>query len=309
MKYLLKVLLGLAAALVLVSNSVNVYAAIAGRVQFVHGKVQLTTATGVTHAVKKGEAVNEGDTLLSSPTASAQIRMEDGGMVAMRPDTKLKIDRFTFNGQQDGTERSFFSLFKGGFRAITGAVGQKNKVNYHITTPATTIGIRGTDHETFVVTPDSSLATTTPIGTYNKVNLGETSMTTGKGTLFVLPNQMGFVGAADQMPQLQPINLNIFTVTVQPPAQGSGDKNVGKLEGGREMHETATRSKSEIRETSTIDQNEMRDTATVDKIEVHETATSEKAGVAGAATLTPSTEDAVNSMIPTTPDEVLEQEH
>jgi hypothetical protein len=287
MNYFYKVLFSMAALLLLLGNSSSVYAAIAGRVQYVHGKVQLTTSAGVTHAIKKGDTVNEGDTLISAPTASAQIRMEDGGIVAMRPDTKLKIDRFNFNGQQDGTEKSFFSLFKGGFRAITGLVGQRNKINYHITTAATTIGVRGTDHETFVVTPDSTLAATTPIGTYNKVNLGETSMTTEKGTLFVLPNQMGFVSAPDQIPQLQPINLNIFTVSAQPASQSGGDKHEGKPEGGREMRETAT----------------------VDKIEVHGSTAMEKAGIEGASTLTPSTEDAVKNTIPATPGDVLEQSH
>src|SRR5450756_313992 len=302
MKNLSKVLFSLVAMLVLLSNSGSVYAAIAGRVQFVHGTVQLTSATGVTHAIKKGEAVNEGDTLVSALGAYTQIRMEDGGMVAMRPDTKLKIDRFTFDGQQDGTERSFFSVFKGGFRAITGTIGKKNKVNYRITTPATTIGIRGTDHETFVVTPDSSLAATTPVGTYNKVNLGETSMTTEKGVVFVLPNQMGFVGAPDQMPQLQPVNLNIFTVAAQPAAQGSGDRHEGRLEGRPE-------GRPEGRETATMDKDGMRDTATVDKIEVHETMTREKGGVESTTRLTPSTQDNVKGTVPITTDEMLEQHH
>lgn len=317
MKNLSKVLFSLATMLVLLGNGGSVYAAIAGRVQFVHGTVQQTTATGVTHAIKKGEAVNEGDTLVSAVGAYAQIRMEDGGMVAMRPDTKLKIDRFTFDGQEDGTERSYFSVFKGGFRAITGKIGKKNKVNYRITTPATTIGIRGTDHETFVVTPDSSLAATTAIGTYNKVNLGETSMTTEKGSIFVLPNQMGFVGAPDQMPHLLPVNLNIFTVAAQPGPQSKGDKHEGilegKPEGGREvretMRETATMDKDGMRDTATVDKIEVHGTTTMDKNEVHGTATTEKAEMRGATTLTPSTQDAVKNTIPITTDEMLEQNH
>lgn len=286
MKDLSKVLLGLAAMLVLLGGSGSVYAAIAGQVQYVHGKVQLTTASGVTHAIKKGEAVNEGDTLLSSPSAFAQIRMEDGGMVAMRPDTRLKIDRFTFDGHQDGTERSFFSLFKGGFRAITGQIGKKNKANYRITTPATTIGIRGTDHETFVVTPGSSMAATTPVGTYNKVNLGETSMTTEKGTLFVMPNQMGFVGAADEMPHLQPINLKIFTAT--PGLEGRRDRGEGKSEGGREM-----------RESTKMDREGMREHTKMDEIGVHGTERMETGGVEGVETSPTSTDDAVKT-VPTT---------
>ncbi|MEO6974845.1 MAG: FecR family protein [Gallionella sp.] len=282
MKNLSKALLGLTAMLVLLGGSGSVYAAIAGQVQYVHGKVQLTTAAGVTHAIKKGEAVNEGDTLLSSPLAYAQIRMADGGMVAMRPDTRLKIDRFTFDGQQDGTERSFISLFKGGFRAITGQIGKKNKANYRITTPATTIGIRGTDHETIVVTPGSSMAATTAIGTYNKVNMGETSMTTEKGTLFVLPNQMGFVGAADEMPHLQPINLKIFTAT---PGIESGRDRDEKSEGGREM-----------RESTKMDREGMRDHATIGETGVHGTERMKAGEVEGVETSPATTDDAIKSL-------------
>lgn len=297
MKNLSRVVLGMAAMLVLLSSSGSVYAAIAGRVQFVHGKVQLTTAAGVTHAIKKGEAVNEGDTLLSWPSASAQIRMEDGGMVAMRPDTRLKIDRFSFDGEQDGTEKSFFSLFKGGFRAITGKIGKKNKANYRIITPATTIGIRGTDHETFVVTPDSPMAATTAVGTYNKVNLGETTMTTHKGMLSVLPNQMGFVGDADQMPRLQAINLNIFTVATQPGAQRGRDRQEGKPEDGRDRREAAT-----------MDKDGMRDNATVDKFGVHGAEKTERGEVVEGITASPSTEGGIKSTASPTP-EALEPHH
>ena len=224
MKNLSKALLYLTAMLVLASACGNVYAAVAGQVQFVYGAVQLTTEAGKSHPIQKGDAVNEGDTLTTAPAASAQIKMQDGGFIAVRPDTRLKFDSFKFNGKQDGSEQSFFSLFKGGFRAVTGLIGKINKPNYRITTPAATLGIRGTDHETFVVAPGSPMAAVASAGTYNKVNLGETSMTTGKGTISILPNQMGFAGAADQMPQLQPLNLDIFTVAAAPAAQARGDK-------------------------------------------------------------------------------------
>lgn len=185
---------------------------VAGYVQFVNGDVQITNPAGQTRPAQKGDAINEGDTLTSAQKASAQIRMQDGGIVAVRPETKLKFDQFVFAGKEDGSEKSFFSLFKGGFRAVTGLIGRINKQNYRITTPAATIGIRGTDHETFVITPDSPLAQVAPTGAYNKVNIGETYVATEKGTIFVQPNQMGFAGGMDQMPQLQPINTKVFTV-------------------------------------------------------------------------------------------------
>lgn len=200
------------------------HAGIAGHVQFSNGNVQITNSAGQSRALQKGDAVHESDTVTTAKGASAQIKMRDGGYVVIRPDSQLKFDSFIFSGEEDGSEKSFFSLLRGGIRAITGLIGQKNKKNYRIVTPESTIGIRGTDHETFVVTADNPLAAAAPIGTYNKVNRGETTMTTAKGTISVLPNQMGFAGAANQMPQLQPLNLNIFTVAPPPTPQAKVDK-------------------------------------------------------------------------------------
>lgn len=210
----------LAAVLLMVGlmSAGDVWSAQAGRVQFVHGDVQVTSAAGQVHAMRKGEAVNEGDTVVSAQDASAQIKMRDGGFVAIRPDTRLKFDSFKFSAKQDEPESAFFSLFKGGFRAITGLIGRIRHQDYHITTPVATIGIRGTDHETVMVLPNNPLVATGQAqpGVYNKVNVGETSITTDKGTVNVLPNQMGFAGGLNQTPQIQPLNTSLFTVAPAP---------------------------------------------------------------------------------------------
>jgi FecR protein len=212
----------LLACLMLVSQGAR--AGIAGHVMFVNGNVQITNSVAQTRILQKGDVVNESDTVITANDSSAQIKMRDGGYIVIRPDSQLKFDSFIFSGEEDGSERSFFSLLKGGIRAITGLIGQRNKKSYRITTPDSTIGIRGTDHETYVVTADSPLAAVAPVGTYNKVNRGETTITTKKGMISVLPNQMGFAGSADQMPQLQPLNLNLFTVTPSPTPQAMGGK-------------------------------------------------------------------------------------
>jgi hypothetical protein len=196
-----------------------VYAGIAGNVQFVAGSAQATNSAGQVRTLQKGDAVHESDTVTTAKGASLQIKMRDGGFIAIRPDSQIKLDSFVFSGEEDGSEKSFLSLIRGGIRAITGLIGQKNKSNYRIATASSTIGIRGTDHETFVVVKGSALAAVAPVGTYNKVNKGETTMTTEKGTINILPNQMGFAAAADQMPQLQPLNLNLFTVAPSPALQ------------------------------------------------------------------------------------------
>lgn len=203
------------------------YAGIAGHAQFVNGSVQIINAAGQARALQKGDVVHESDTVSTAKESSAQIKMRDGGLIAVRPESRLKFDSFVFTGEQDGNEKSFFSLLSGGFRAITGLVGQKNKASYRIVAGGATIGIRGTDHETFLVVPGSELAATVPSGTYNKVNAGETTLTTNKGTINILPNQMGFAAAAGQMPQLQPINLNIFTAVPSPALQTKAGSTQG----------------------------------------------------------------------------------
>lgn len=218
----------------LLSVSPAAFAGIAGHAQFVNGSVQITDLKGQQRILKKGQAVNEGDTLISATGANAQIRMQDGGFVAVRPDTQLKFDSFKFSGKEDGSERAIFSLIKGGFRSVTGLIGRINKPNYRITTAVATIGIRGTDHETLVVTPGSSLAQAAPAGTYNKVNVGETYLATKKGTIFVLPNQMGYAGASDQMPELKPLDTDLFTVASKPTKEAGSEE-----EDGEEVRETA----------------------------------------------------------------------
>lgn len=186
-------ILALVSALLLSVASLS-YAAPAGRFQFVAGEVQVFSETGVMHIAKKGEAVNQGDTLRSLANSSAQIRMADDGLIVVRPESELKISKFVFNGTADGTERSLISLVKGGFRAITGLIGKVHKESYQIQTSGATIGIRGTDHEAFfIVTPsDGQVASSTP-GTYDKVNSGATVLATAAGSLVIAPNQVGFV--------------------------------------------------------------------------------------------------------------------
>lgn len=213
----------IAGLILMASQAAN--AGIAGNVQFANGNVQLINAAGQSHALRKGDAINESDTVATEKSSSAQIRMRDGGLIAVRPDSRLKFESFAYSGEQDGTEKSFFSLLRGGMRAITGLIGQLHKSNYRINTPTTTIGIRGTDHEIYVVVQGSALAATVPVGTYNKVNAGGTVMTTAAGALNIQPNQMGFAAANNQMPQLQPVNLNIFTITAAPSPQVKGVQN------------------------------------------------------------------------------------
>ena len=98
-------------------------AEIAGRFQFVGGDVRVIDTAGRERAPKKGDNLHEGDTIVTAPSASAQVLMIDKGFLAVRPDTRLKVDTFKYAGKEDGSERALVSLVRGGFRTITGAIG------------------------------------------------------------------------------------------------------------------------------------------------------------------------------------------
>ena len=177
--------------------------AAAGRIQFVAGEAKILNDKQIERGAKKGEVVDQGDTIVTSSTGSVQVVLEDGGLLAVRPDTQLRIDAYVYSGKPDDkNNKSFFSLAKGAFRSITGVIGQTNKQAYRVSTPSATMGIRGTDHEPAVVlvlapgeSPETSLQAAAP-GTYDRVNSGKTFIQNADGLLVVGPNQVGFAFSA-----------------------------------------------------------------------------------------------------------------
>ncbi|MCK9352950.1 MAG: FecR domain-containing protein [Gallionella sp.] len=248
--------LGLTVACFMAASSFA-YATVAGHVQFVSGNVQVISSVGLARVAKKGDAVNEGDTLISAQQSSAQIKMQDGGFIAVRPNTKLKIEQFRFSGQSEtGSDRSFFSLIKGGFRSITGLIGRVNKQNYRVTTPAATIGIRGTDYEAVyveaapvkVAAADMLMAQTdapSPImgGGFAAavVNKGAIEMGTDKGKTLLQPGQGMVVSyGMNQLPVVKPLDVNLFPgAGNDEPAGQNGDKGAnGEKQGDTKQGDT-----------------------------------------------------------------------
>lgn len=120
------------------------YSAAAGRVEFATGGVTATGVDGQARPLTKGAAVDAGD-MIQTGAGRAQVRFSDGGIISLQPNTEFRIDEYHFDGRTDGSEKGFFSLVKGGLRAITGAIGHVNKKNYQVGTSVATIGIRGTE--------------------------------------------------------------------------------------------------------------------------------------------------------------------
>jgi len=93
-----------------------------------------------------GSAIQDKDALRTGPGSNLQVRFVDESIVSMKESSELRIDDFQFSGKEDGTERAFFRLVKGGLRTVTGLIGRVNNKNYQMGTTTATIGIRGTDY-------------------------------------------------------------------------------------------------------------------------------------------------------------------
>lgn len=230
-------------------------AAPVGTVIFVLGDARLT-GTGASRAVKKGDSVEEGETLVTARNASVQLRMIDQGFIAVRPDTTMKFDEYKYSGREDGNERGVLSVASGGFRTITGVIGRLNKQNYTVKTPTATIGIRGTDHEVIhIPVPAAGVQGIGQPGSYDKVNVGAAFIQTDVARVNVNANQVGYAPAANVAPQLLPRIPEFFRAT-PPPAQRTAQQGQGQQGQGQGSSQAEGGGGSEggtVRESATVD--------------------------------------------------------
>lgn len=123
------------------------YGVVAGRVDFAMGPVEAVALDGSRRPLSKGAEISAGDSINTANGGRAQLHFIDGGFISLQPNTLFRVDEYNFQNKTDGSERSFFSLLKGGLRAISGAIGHLNRNNYKVVTPSVTIGIRGTGYK------------------------------------------------------------------------------------------------------------------------------------------------------------------
>jgi len=159
---------------------------VAGKVELVEGDVLIINVGGGRRP-RLDTPIYEGEAVHTGRDGEVHLRMEDGGLVAVRPGTRMSIAQFRAEGQD--SDRMTLGLLEGGFRALTGWIARFNRANYTVRTPNVTIGVRGTDHEPFVIPEGSPLGEP---GTYDKVNQGGTYLESAQGRIEVEPGRTAF---------------------------------------------------------------------------------------------------------------------
>ena len=170
---------------------------LAGNVIYSHGAVN-AQSNGRSRQLAKGAPICVGETIVTSQLGMAQIRMVDDAIIAVRPETQMKIEKYAYNATD--SDASLISLFKGASRFITGKLGKLHPQFDLIRTPNATIGVRGTDHEATVILPGNSGGYQS--GTYDKVMQGVTYIKTDSGEIDIHPNQVGLAASIEKLPTL-----------------------------------------------------------------------------------------------------------
>lgn len=153
------------------------------------GEVVAQAQGGKPRRLQLGSNVLVGETVRAGTDAEAVLKTLDAGMIAVRPGTEFVAERYAAEGK--GNDRQFLRLIVGSLRIVSGWIGLTNRGEHKVATPTATIGIRGTDHEPYVLSAALAGAAYKP-GTYDKVNRGATELEAGGGSVVVEPGQVGF---------------------------------------------------------------------------------------------------------------------
>lgn len=176
----------------------------AGRLLFVRGDVQLDRG-GEVRLASRGDTVAVGDILRTGAGASAQLRLSDGAMVALRPDSLFRIEAQDYDSADPAKGSQAGELLRGGLRAITGAIGKERPEAVKLSTPVATIGIRGTVYDTVYVPPEGLPGMPDlPPGQYTMVIKGRIVLANAGGELNLAAGEIAYVPDGNTAPQLRP---------------------------------------------------------------------------------------------------------
>lgn len=153
----------------------------AGQVDFVRGPSFVLDGSA-RQALRKGARVGSGQTLETGQDAEIHVLWDDGGYLAVRPESRVRIDAARMEGGAD--DSLLMTLVSGALRSITGWVGKFDQRSYRLGAGTVTIGIRGTDHEVSMLDSDDA-AHGLQAGVHHWVNDGATTMHTAAGSLDV----------------------------------------------------------------------------------------------------------------------------
>jgi len=134
------------AVILLILSTVVQAAEKVGEVGYMSGTMVAQRPDGTLQVLVRNSAVYVGDLLITAKRSYAQVKMNDGSKMTLRPNSNLRIESFNFKKAEPKKDNIVMRLLKGGFRTVTGLIGKRGDKNaYKVRAASATIGIRGTD--------------------------------------------------------------------------------------------------------------------------------------------------------------------
>lgn len=94
--------------------------------------------------VVSGGAISETDRVQTDATGAAVLMLRDGTTIAIGPNTQVDLSRFQFDSTTQQGNLAI-RVLQGTIRMVTGLLGKTQPENVKVTTPASTVSVRGTD--------------------------------------------------------------------------------------------------------------------------------------------------------------------
>lgn len=146
----------------------------------IQGVVAVKTINGDWTIGVDNTRIKEGTTLRSYADSSADLRLPDGSVIKMDPDTLISIDKFSWN--RNGTIEFLVSTQNGG---ITNTVVplKDSSSYYHVRTPGGLVTVHGTEFQVYVLDNKQSIVNVILGDVQVENQSGSVDLTTGQMTL------------------------------------------------------------------------------------------------------------------------------
>ena len=122
-------------------------------VENVTGNVRAGASAAAATAVKSGQRLQAGSTVVTGAKSRATLRFYDGQAILVGETSEFRIVQYAHAKDDAKKDRFVFELAKGALRSVTGLLTGRNPQAYELRTSQATIGIRGTDFMVAVVNP------------------------------------------------------------------------------------------------------------------------------------------------------------
>ena len=171
-----------------------------GSADLVIGNVTLRRTGQTALTLVQGAKLLQGDQIETISNAETHIAFDDGGYLAIRPNSTVKITQYVVTG--DVSDLATIDLIRGALRSVTGWIGKLDAPRYRITARTTTIGVRGTDHEVVLVLPEEAATGTTGLeaGVHNRVIEGATTLRNASGVINIAPGTAAYSPSSGAAP-------------------------------------------------------------------------------------------------------------